>query len=209
MTTLDRPTAHRQPPALLAGVAAVLTVLACLVGTLRWPAPRRTTSGWQVADVAPSLLTVVIATGLVCLVVAALLVPARSLGSPAVAATWWGVAVASVFSQVWNDLYLAALADTGGIIPVFLWLFTFAPALLVGLVARRHGRTVHLRATIATGVVTLPLLALGWALAAATESVWHAVTGGLYTAVVFGAVPLAAAVLLTRVPRPRRSAPAR
>jgi hypothetical protein len=201
MTTVERPTAAWHGPVLLAGTAVTLSGLACLLGALRWPAPTRTTSGWQVADVDPSLLAMVVATGVVCLVIAAVLVTPRSLGSPVVAATWWVLAVASVVAQVWNDLYVAALADTGGIIPVFAWTFTFVPALVVGLVARRHGPAVHLRATLGTGVVTLPMLTLGWALAAQADTVAVALAGGLYTAAFFGVVPLLVAVAVTR-PRP-------
>ncbi|MBY3554932.1 class-II aminoacyl-tRNA synthetase family protein [Modestobacter lapidis] len=201
MTTLERPTASWRSPALLAGVAVALTAAACLVGALDWPLPTRTTSGWQVADVAPSLLGMVIAVGVVSLVIAAVLVRPRTLGSPAVAATWWVMVVASVLAQTWNDLYFAALAGTGGIIPIFDWLFTFVPALVVGLVARRHGRGVHLRATIGTGLVTLPMLGLGWALASQADTPAATLAGGLYTATVFGALPLVVAVLITRARR--------
>ncbi|WP_448612932.1 hypothetical protein [Modestobacter sp. URMC 112] len=201
MTTLDRPSTAEQPPALLGGVAVALTVLAALLGSLTWPVPRRIPSGWQVADVPPSLLALVVTTGLGCLAVAALLVTPRSLGSRAATLTWWVLAAASVAAQVWNGLYLASLASTGGIIPVFLWLFTFVPALVVGLVTRRSGVAVHLRATLGIAVVTLPMLGLGWALAAQADTVARALTGSLYTAAFFGVLPLVAAVALTRARR--------
>ena len=198
VTTVERPTASWQPPALLAGTAVGLTALASLLGTQRWPTPTRTTSGWQVADVAPSLLAVVVGSGLVCLAVAAVLVTPRTLGSRLAAATWWGMAVASVLAQVWNDLYFAALAGGGPIIPVFNWLFAFVPAMVVGLVTRRHGTAAHLRATIGTAVVTLPMLGLGWALATQQESALAALAGGLYTTAFFGVLPLLVAVVITR-----------
>jgi hypothetical protein len=201
MTTVERPTAAWQEPARIAGTAVLLTALASLLGSLRWPVPTRTTSGWQVADVAPSLLAAVIATGLVCLVTAAVLVRPGTLGSTAATATWWVLAVASVAAQVWNDLYFAALATDGGIIPVFDWLFSFVPALVVGLVARRSGPSVHLRATLGTGIVTLPMLGLGWALAAQADSLGTAVAGGLYAVAMFGALPLLVAFAITRPPR--------
>jgi hypothetical protein len=200
MSTVERPRAAWHLPA-LGGVAVVLTALAALVGSVRWPTPTRTTSGWQVADVAPSLLVAVAGTGLACLVVAALVMTPRTLGSPLVAATWWATAVASVAAQVWNDLYFAAMADTGGIIPVSTWLFTFVPALVVGLVARRHGPAAHRRALAGIAVVTQRMLALGWALAAQSERLWHALASGLHTAVFFGVLPLVAAAHLTRVRR--------
>ena len=201
MTTLDRPPTAWQPPALLGGVAVALTVLAALLGSLTWPVPRRVPSGWQVADVPPSLLALVGATGLGCLAVAALLVTPRSLGSRAATLTWWVLAAASVAAQVWNGLYLASLSSTGGIIPVFLWLFTFVPALVVGLVTRRAGAAAHLRATLGIAVVTLPMLGLGWALAAQSDTVARALTGSLHTAAFFGVLPLVAAVALTRARR--------
>jgi hypothetical protein len=200
MTTVERSHAAWHLPT-LGSVAVALTALTSLVGSVRWPTPTRTTSGWHVADVAPSLFVAVAGTGVVCLVVAAVVMTPRTLGSTLVAATWWGVAVASVLAQVWNDLYLAALAGPGGIIPVFIGLFTFVPTLLVGLVARRHGAAVHLRATVGIGVVAVPMLALGWGLAAQSERLWHALAGGLYTAVLFGVLPLVAAAYLTRIRR--------
>ena len=139
-----------------------------------------------------------IGTGVVCLAVAAALVTPRTLGSRPATATWWTLAVASLLAQVWNDLYFAALAETGGIIPVFDWLFTFVPALVVGLVVRRRGLATHLRATIGTAVVTLPMLALGWALAARADSLLQALAGGLYTAAFFGVLPLVVAIAITR-----------
>ena len=201
MTTLDRPTTAWQPPALLGGVALALTVLAALLGSLTWPVPRRISSGWQVADVPPSLLALVGATGLGCLAVAALLITPRSLGSRAGTATWWVLAAASVAAQVWNGLYLASLSQTGGTLPVFLWLFTFVPALVVGLVTRRSGAAVHLRATVGLAVVTLPMLGLGWPLAAQADTVGRALAGSLYTAAFLGVLPLVGAVALTRVRR--------
>ncbi len=198
VTTAERPTVSWQPPALLAGIAVALTALACVVGALSWPAPTRTSSGWQVADVAPSLLAVVVGTGLVCLAVAAALVLPRTLGSRLAARTWWVMAVASVLAQVWNDLYFAALDGSGPIIPVFDWLFTFVPALVVGVVGRRHGWAAHLRGTIGTAVVGLPMLGLGWALASQQDSLSSALADALSTTAFFGVLPLVVAIVVTR-----------
>lgn len=190
-----------RPPVLLAGAAVALAVGACLLGSLGWARPERTTSGWQVAAVPASLLAVVVATGLVCLAVAVVLVRPSSLGLRPATGAWWAMALLSVGAQVWNDLYVAALGDDGGaVIPVFDWLFTFVPALVVGVVTRRQGRRTQLRATLGTGVVALPLLGLGWALYGAFGGVAAGLGGGLYAAAVFGLVPFVLAVLLTRAP---------
>jgi hypothetical protein len=184
----------------MAVVTVLLTTGAALLGTLGWEVPTRTTSGWQVTDVPAELLAVLIATAAVCLAVAALLTRPGELG-PAVVATWWGMAAAAALALVWNDLYFASLRGDGGIIPVFDWLFTFLPALLVGLVARRRGRTAHLRATMGIAVLTLPMFALGWAITS-TADFGIAFAGALYTAGILGAVPLIVAVFLTRARRP-------
>jgi hypothetical protein len=200
MTDVEpRSSGSRRLAAMVAGTV-LLTVGAALVGTLGWAVPTRTTSGWQVTDVPAELLAVLIATAVVCLAVAALLTRPGQLG-PATAVTWWAMAATAAFALVWNDLYYASLGSDGGIIPVFEWLFTFAPALLVGLVARRRGQAAHLRATVGIAVLTLPLFALGWAVTS-TAGTRVALTGALYTAVVFGVVPLVVAVFLTRARRP-------
>ncbi|MCZ2820154.1 hypothetical protein O2V63_07430 [Modestobacter sp. VKM Ac-2977] len=182
----------------LIAAALSLSVLAMLVGSADWPAPRRTSSGWQVADVPVPLLTLLLVTAVVSLAVAVVLARAHRLGAT-VTATWWAVAAAATFALIWNDLYLTALGD-GPIIPVFAWAFTFVPTLLVGLVARRGGRAVHLRATLGLAVLLLPLSALGWPLASDSRAL-IAFFGGIYTVALFGVLPLVLAVVLTRAPR--------
>ncbi|NEK58338.1 hypothetical protein GCU56_10690 [Geodermatophilus sabuli] len=199
-----------RPPLLIAGVAGALTVAAGLAGALGWPVPDRTTSGWQVADVAPSLLLLVAGGAALCLVVAAVLVRPATLGSPLATGAWWAMAVVAAAALVWHDLFLAALNDTGGpVIPVFDWLFAFVPAFVVALAGRRHGRAVQLRAAVGTGVVTVPLVALGSALTDGSTGVLTALAGGLYGAILFGVGPLAVATLLTLTPGDRPAATAR
>ena len=149
-----------------------------------------------------------IGTAVVCLAVAAVLSRPASLGSPAATATWWVMAVASALALIWNDLYFAALASgkSGAVIPVFDWLFTFLPALVVGLVTSRHGRAAHLRATLGTAIVTVPLLGLGWSISGEGGTLPGALAGGLYSAAVFGVVPLLLAMVLTRGPVPQEPA---
>ncbi|MGY1842751.1 hypothetical protein [Modestobacter sp. SYSU DS0875] len=202
--TADRTDAPGPLP--LAAAAVLLTAVVGVVGSLDWPAPRRTLSGWQVADVPTSLLALVVGAALVCLAVAAALTRPWALGSSAAATTWWGLAVVAALAQSWNDLYLAALGGgEGPVIPVFDWLFTFVPVLLMGVAARSLGRRAHLRATIGMGVLILPMLALGWALYADSEFA-EALLGSLYSAAVFGVVPLLIALAIT-LPRNGRATP--
>lgn len=200
MASPDPGSSGPRPSLRLIGAGLGLTVLASLVGSFGWPAPRRTTSGWQVADVPPALLALVVGTAVVSAAVAVLLSRPGRLGL-VVATTWWAVAGLAVAALVWNDVYLAALRGDGGVIPVFAWLFTFLPVLLVGLVARRSGPVVHRRATLGLAVLVLPLFALGWPLASDARALVSFV-GGLSSAVLFGLLPLAAAVFLSRAPRP-------
>ncbi|MGY1749405.1 hypothetical protein [Modestobacter sp. SYSU DS0511] len=202
-------TEHRSAhpgPLPLAVAAVLLTAAVGVVGSLDWPAPERTLSGWQVTDVPASLLALVIGTALVCLAVAVALTRPWALGSTVAAATWGALAVVSAFAQGWNDLYFAALGGgEGPVVPVFDWLFTFVPVLLVGVAARPLGRRAHLRATVGMGALTLPMLALGWALYA-DAGIAEALFGSLYAAAVFGVVPLLIALAIT-LPRNRRSTP--
>jgi hypothetical protein len=184
-------------PLLVGVVAGGLTALAALAGALGPPAPQRTPSGWQVTDVPAGLLALIVGTALGCLVVAAVVARPWSWSAPQAAAVWWTLATLSAFAGAWNALYFAALGGGGGaVIPVFDWLFTFAPALLAALAARRRGRTTQLRAGLSTAVVSLPMLALGWALYAASEGFARGLGGGLYSSLVFGVVPLALALVL-------------
>ncbi len=199
----------RAAPPLIAGMAGALTVAASVAGALGWPVPDRTASGWQVTDVAPSLLLLVVGSAVVCLVVAAVLVRPATLGSALAAGTWWAMAVAAAAALVWHGVFLAALDATGGpVIPVFDWLFAFVPAFVVALASRRHGRAAQLRAALGTGVVTLPLVGLGWSLTDGSTGVLTAVLGGLYGAALFGLGPLAVATVLTLAPDDRPAATA-
>ena len=178
----------------------LLAVLAAQLGGRGWAVPTRTTTGWQVTDVPAPLAALLLATAAVCLLAAALLTRPARLGWT-VGATWWAMTLAAAAALVWNDLYHASLRGPGGIIPVAEWLYGFLPALLVGLLARRRGRAAHLRATLGTGVLTVPMSALGWALSSASGTP-AATVGALGSAAVLAAVPLAVAVVLTRARRP-------
>lgn len=104
--------------------------------------------------------------------------------------------MAAAAAQVWTDLFLAALsADGGPVIPVFDWLYTVVPALVVGIATRSAGTRAQVRATLGTAVVTLPLHALGWGLLSADGDV----LGTLSVTAVLGLVPFLLALAGTRV----------
>ncbi len=185
----------------MVAATAALTCAAAVLGALvAWPSPERTTSGWQVADVPASTAGLVLSTAGVCLALAGALVRPSSLPGRTAPVTWWCTALASAFALAWNALYSAALSAVvvGAVIPVLHWLFTFVPALVVGLGTRTTGPRAQLRATLGTAVVSLPLLALGWALLGSSGGT-VAVLGALYSTGLLGVVPLAVAIAITRV----------
>ncbi|WP_167761109.1 hypothetical protein [Geodermatophilus sp. DF01-2] len=200
MTTDTGTTTAQAGPGPVAAAAVALTCAATAAGTLvAWPSPDRTTSGWQVADVPPSTAGLVVATVLICLAVAAVLVRPGSLPGRLAPAAWWAFVLASAFALAGRALYFAALAEDtlGAVIPVLDWLFTLVPALAVGLATRRAGRRTRLRAILGTAVVTLPPFALGWALLESTGGV-ATFLGALYSTAFLGVVPLVVAVAATR-----------
>jgi hypothetical protein len=107
--------------------------------------------------------------------------------------------VAAAAALGWHAVYLAALSGQGDpVIPVFDWLFAFVPALVAGLVTRRHGRVPWWHAVLGTAAVTLPMTGLSWSLDDGTAGVVEPLGAGLYSAAVFGLVPLLVAMALTR-----------
>jgi hypothetical protein len=198
MTT---PPVSRLSPAQLArsiGAIVVLTLAASVVGTLDWPLPERVYGGWQVAAVPWALVALLVAGTAVCLLVATALTVRDArlpLGSPA-GLTWLGIVLAAAAALVFNALVLAADADemVGVIIPIFHWAFTLVPGLLAGALLFRRGAAVAQAATLGTGVVTVPLFALGFALFFSPESPPDAVPSTLWITAILGAVPLLVAV---------------
>jgi len=192
------PPASRADAYRLGTVAIVLTVVMSAVGALGWPTPARTSSGWQVADVPPGLLVLLLAAGLACPALAAVLARPWTWRAPGAAAVWAVLVALSVFAGVWNDLYYAALSQQlGPVIPVFDWLFTSVPALLAALLTRSRGRALQLRAALGTAVVSLPLLALGAALYSAPDGFASGFGAGLSSAAFFGVLPLVVVLALT------------
>ena len=200
MITDTRTTDPAAGPAAVAAVAVALTCAAAALGAVPgWPAPERVLSGWQVADVPPSTLAVVVGAAAVCLALAGALVrPGSTLPGRALPALWWGVVVAAAAAQVWTDLFFAALStDDGPVIPVFDWLYSLVPALLIGLATRGAGARAQLRATLGTAVVTLPMHALGWGLL--SPGGVGDVLGTLRVTAVLGLVPFLLVLSTTRV----------
>lgn len=181
----------------LGGAVVLLSVAAAVVGALGWPAPDRTSSGWQVAAVPTSLLVLLLGVGVFCLGVAAVL--SRPWRLPALTAVvWWLLGLVAVGAHTWNSLYFAALADPlgGALIPVFDGFFTFIPALVVGLAAIPAGPSAQVRATLGTAVVGVPLLTLGWSLFHAPQGVLPAASSSLWSGVLLGAGPAAVALVI-------------
>lgn len=180
---------------------AVLTVGAVLLGQRDWAVPERVLRGWQVADVPSSLTVLLVAVTAVCLGAGAWAVRHDARLSPRdpAFAGWAVVSLLAAAALVWNALVMAADAEfeTGALIPVFHWMFTFVPALLAGLAARARGADRAVAAALGTGVVTVPLLALGWSLIASRESLSAGIGNGLWSTAVFGIAPLAIAAAIS------------
>jgi hypothetical protein len=184
------------------GVTGVLTVVAVVVGVREWALPERVLGGWQVAEVPRPLLALLVLGAVVCLVVATVLTMGGGqlrLGSPAGMA-WLAIVVVAAGALAFNALVLAADARyvVGALIPVLHWLFTFVPALLAGALTARRGAAVAVTAALGTGVVTMPLFALGWALFASREPFVGAVGSSLWLTAILGALPLLFAGVLVR-----------
>jgi hypothetical protein len=206
MATVDGPPpVSRLPRAALAALLAVLvglTVAAAGVGSLPWALPERVFGGWQVADVPGSLVALLVASTGVCLIAGTTLVLRGArlrLAEPA-ALTWLAVVVVSAGALVFNALVLAADAsqESGPVIPVFHWMFTLVPALLAGAVGATRGAAAATAAALGSGVVTLPLFTLGWALMASRFPFPSEVLAPLWNSLLLGVVPLLIGVAIAR-----------
>ncbi|SET10945.1 hypothetical protein SAMN04488546_1468 [Geodermatophilus poikilotrophus] len=192
----------------------VLGLLAIMVGLLPWPQPLLVPgTTWLVDDVPGPLWVLVLSTAPLCLGTAVVLLR-RETGLSARSPVFWAwlaVVVVAAAALVWNALYASALSDRvfGAIIPIFHWLFTFTPAVLAGLLFGGRGRRAGWAAGLGTGVVTLPLFALSWALLAGPEEFSLAGIAGLLSITgILGVAPLFAGVALAgamggaaRIPR--------
>jgi len=193
----------------------VLGVVVPLLGLLPWPRPMLSPdSRWLVTDVPAPLWVVVLGSTAVCLTTAVVLTARAAhlrMGDPV---TWaWVVPVLlAAAALVWNALYAAALSttDPGSPIPIFHWLFTFAPAVLAGWSFSGRGREGRRVAAAGTGVVTVPLFALGWALLFVRPEPWlETLAGTAQLTAVLGVAPLIGGLALTGVmgPEPAQRRP--
>jgi ABC-type Na+ efflux pump permease subunit len=181
---------------------AVLTVAAILLGQRDWAVPERVLRDWHVAAVPSSMTALVLGVALSCLLAGGAVTLRDAALRPRDPAflVWLAVCLLAAAALIWNALVMAADSEmeTGAIIPVFHWMFTFVPALLTGLAARSLGGSRAVAAALGTGAVTLPLFGLGWSLLGSRETVAAGIGNGLWTTAVLGAVPLAIAAAISR-----------
>jgi hypothetical protein len=157
--------------------------------------------GWQVAAVPPTLTALLAVSTLVCLVVTTVLTlrSARLRLSEPVGLAWLLIVLAAAAALIFNALVFAADAsyESGPVIPVLHWVFTLVPALLAGAVTARRGTATATAAALGTGVVTMPLFALGWALLWSRDP-FTTPLAPLWNTLVLGGVPLVIAVAAAR-----------
>jgi hypothetical protein len=193
--------------AVLVAVAAGLTVLLALLGRQPWQLPVR--DGGGVSDVPQSLLSFLVICAAACVWVCGRLVaPADTLRSPGAVRLWWGLVIGAAVVSLAAALSLASFAGAGqppgdlvvrSLVPV-------APAVLAGLLAADAGRAARIRAALGTGLVTLPLGALGWALASSPAGSAARLEDVLAVTGVAVLAPLALAVAAVAADRRGRAA---
>jgi hypothetical protein len=194
---------HRpRRPAGLVIAGATLTAVLALLGRQAWQLPERGPGG--VSDVPQSLLTFLLLCAAVCVWTAGRLVrPAETLRSPAAVGIWWALLAGSALVSGAAALSLASFAGTGErpadllvrcAVPV-------VPAVLAGVLARDAGRTARIRAALGTGLVTLPLDGLGWALLSSAGRSTAGLGDVLAMTGLAGAAPLALAVAFVAADR--------
>jgi hypothetical protein len=152
-------------PTILVAVTAALTVVLALLARQPWPLPSR--GAGAVSGVPQSLLTFLLLGAALCAWLAGRLVrPRRTLRSAPAVHLWWSLVTGSALVSVAAALSLASFAGTEDrpsdllarcAVPV-------VPAVLAGVLAADAGRSARIRAALGTGLVTVPLGALGWAL---------------------------------------------
>jgi len=203
-----------RPAGLLLAIAG-LTVVLVVLGRQSWQLPDRDAAG--VTDVPQSLVTFLLLCTALCLWAAGRLVrPAATLRSPAAAQLWWALVVGAAVVCLAAALSLASFAGTGQrptdllvrcavpLVPAVLAGFLARDA---GFLARDAGRPARVRAALGTGLVTVPLGALGWALLSSPARSGAGLGDVLAMAGLAGAAPLALAVAF--VAADRRGRPAR
>jgi hypothetical protein len=175
-------------PVGLVAVGAALTVVLALLGRQAWQLPHRGPSG--VTDVPQSLLTFLLLCAALCVWTAGRLV------RPAHAQLWRALLAGAALVSVAADLSLASFAGTGQRPDDLLLrcLVPLVPAVLAGLLTADAGRAARIRAAVGTGLVTVPLGGLGWALLSSAERSAAGVSDVLAMTALAAVAPLAVAV---------------
>lgn len=190
-----------RPLGLLLGIAG-LTVVLALLGQQAWQLPGRDAGG--VTGVPQSLLTFLLLCAAVCGWTAGRLVrPADALRSTAATQLWWVLVWGSALVSLATALSLASFAGTGQR-PDDLLLrcaVPLVPALLAGFLARDAGRTARFRAALGTGLVTVPMSAVGWALLSSAPRSTADLGDALGMTVLAAVAPLALAVAFVAADR--------
>ena len=203
LAALSAPRRERTGARVLLPVTAALTVLLALLGSQPWQLPGRV--GGAVSAVPQSLLTFLLLCAAVCVWVAGRLVrPQEWLGSVVAVRVWWlvlaGAAVVSVTAALSLASYAGSDTRPGGL--AARCLVPLVPAVLAGVLARADGRAARLRSALGTGLVTLPLAALGWALLASGSAA--TLTDALGMTLLSGLVPFALAIAFVAAERRTR-----
>jgi len=199
------PTPARQVrPVVLVTVGAGLTVVLALLGRQPWQLPVR--DGGGMLDVPQSLVSFLLICAVLCTWLAGRLArPAETLRSSGARYTWWALATGAAVVSLAGDLSLASYAGTGEE-PGDLALrcaVSVVPAVLAGILASEDGRAARVRLALGTGLVTVPLGALGWALLSSAAGASVGLGDVLAMTGLSAAAPLALAV--TFVAADRRS----
>lgn len=183
-------------------VIVVLTAVLAALGTQPWSLPQR--AGGAVTGVHDSLVTFLLICAGGCLWAAGrVTAPAEVLGSAREVRVWWVLVIAATLVSVTAAVSLASYAGAGDAPDGLLvrWAVPVVPALLAGVVAWPHGRAARLRAALGTGVVTVPLCALGWALTASPAGSSAGLPDTLAMTMLAGAGPFALAVAVVAAGR--------
>jgi hypothetical protein len=193
-------------PAGLVAVGAVLTVVLVLLGRQPWQLPTRDGSG--VADVPQSLVTFLLLGTALCVWTAGRLVrPATTLHSTTAAQTWWALLGGAAIVSLAATASLASFAGSDGPGDVAARSAVVAvPAVLAGVIARYDGRAARVRLALGTGLVTVPLCGLGWALLSSSARSTAGLADVLAMTGMAAGAPLALAVAFVAADRRRRSA---
>jgi hypothetical protein len=190
----------------MVAVGAGLTVVLALLGRQAWQLPHRDAGG--VSDIPQSLLTFLLLCAAVCVWTAGRVVqPAATLRSPAAVHLWWALVAGAALVSVAADLSLASYAGSGER-PADLLVrcaIPLVPAVLAGVLAREDGRPARIRAALGTGLVTVPLGALGWALLSEAARSTASLSDVLALTGLAAGAPLALAVAFVAADRRRRA----